>query len=302
MDNKLAIVTQTYGADINECRLLSKSIDRFVPKTIEHHIFINDEDFDLFIKDRYFKDKFLHKKSEILPKYLFNLPYKILGHKYHISPFSLPIREWIIKQICKIGAFETLPSRIEAIINIDSECIFIKPFKEDLFIKDNKYLLFRENFKEEPNHNNYCRIGQKILGLNEPISELTKYCYQSASVVFEKNNINFLEKEIARKSLFHNWKLKLCNTYRFSEYYLYGLCCNYLLDNNHHFVSNIRPFPMLNISTMDFHKFCQSIFDAIADNNVQGVWLQKHQRNNPNIANLDFDLINRFIEQKVFKQ
>lgn len=299
MNKRLAIITQTYGADINECRLLAKSIDKFVPKSIEHHIFINDDDFKLFSSDSYFKNKLLHKKSEILPKYLFRFPYKLLGHKYHISPITIPVREWIVQQICKIGVFDVLPNNVDATINIDSESIFIKPFEYSHFIKNDKYLLFQENFKEEPNHLDYCSIGKKLLGIDQPIAELSKFCYQSACVIFEKNNITDLKHYIERNSLIPNWKYKLCNTYRFSEYYLYGLCCNYILSNRNHFISNIRPFPMLDISKLNYNQFCQNIEKCILDENIQGVWLQKHQRNNHNVSNINFNLITDFIENKI---
>lgn len=46
---KLAIVTQSYKADFDECGLLCKSIDKFVPGDILHYIFVNDEDYTQFL-------------------------------------------------------------------------------------------------------------------------------------------------------------------------------------------------------------------------------------------------------------
>lgn len=103
---KIAIVTQSYKNDFNECRLLCESIDRFA-KQLDHFIFVNDEDWGLF-KALDYGNHHIFKKSVILPCYLVRVPFKILGHHFHVSPFTIPVREWIIQQICKLGAFEVL--------------------------------------------------------------------------------------------------------------------------------------------------------------------------------------------------
>lgn len=46
---KLAFITQSYKNDYKECALLCESMDRFLPKEIDHFIFVNDEDYDLFL-------------------------------------------------------------------------------------------------------------------------------------------------------------------------------------------------------------------------------------------------------------
>lgn len=43
MTQKIAIITQSYKNDYNECKLLCESIDRFSPE-LDHFIFVNDED------------------------------------------------------------------------------------------------------------------------------------------------------------------------------------------------------------------------------------------------------------------
>ena len=43
MENKVAIITQSYKNDFRECKLLCESMDKFAPN-IDHYIFVNDED------------------------------------------------------------------------------------------------------------------------------------------------------------------------------------------------------------------------------------------------------------------
>ena len=64
MTQKIAIITQSYKNDYNECKLLCESIDRFSPE-LDHFIFVNDEDIKLFQSLKYGKHK-VYKKSTIL--------------------------------------------------------------------------------------------------------------------------------------------------------------------------------------------------------------------------------------------
>lgn len=104
---KLAFITQSYKNDYKECALLCESMDRFLPKEIDHFIFVNDEDYDLFLS-LHNEHHIVYKKSTILPWWLIRCPFKVLGHHYHISPITIPVREWIIQQICKLGVFEVI--------------------------------------------------------------------------------------------------------------------------------------------------------------------------------------------------
>ena len=298
--NKIAISTQTYRADFEECKLLCKSIDAFVPSYIPHYIFVNDEDYDFFKKSNFFKDRKIYKKSDLLPRYLIGIHKKILGHQYYFSPITIPVREWIIQQICKLSVFDIIDRDIDAVINIDSEVVFLKPFNVNLFSKDNKYLLFKELFNEEPNHFDYCKIGKKILNLSQEQNTIDKYCYQSASVVFVRENLLQLHNQIRNYSFFKSWKLKLCNTYRFSEYYLYGLFNDYIYNDKNHFITNQRPFPMIDLSNSTPQSFKNDIIKIKENSKVQGVWLQKHQRNNKNMHLLSFENIEKIINQCIF--
>lgn len=75
MTQKIAIITQSYKNDYNECKLLCESIDRFSPE-LDHFIFVNDEDIKLFQSLKYGKHKVYKKQpsylglwSEFLLKY-----------------------------------------------------------------------------------------------------------------------------------------------------------------------------------------------------------------------------------------
>ncbi len=284
MNPKLAIVTQSYRGDLTECELLCESIDRFVDRDIPHYIFVNDEDYQLFkisnITDRHV----IRRKSEILPKYWLNFPFIILGHKYFITPLTIPVREWIIQQICKLGVFGTIDASIEAVMNIDSETVFMRPFRmEDIYKADTKeFVFFKEPFREEPCHYQYCEIAKKLCNLKPDTATLSRYCYMTHPVVFVRNNLQRLLDRI-RKGSWRGWKDRLGNTYRFSEYYLYGLFTDYELKMEHHYLTEKHLFPLVDIGQLPSkEKLKERINDIMSDKDILGVWLQKaHRNDNP---------------------
>lgn len=297
----LAIVTQSYKGDLKECFLLCESIDRFVDDSISHYIFVNDEDYDLFRNYGFSNRHTILKKSSILPKYWINIPLKILGHKYYISPFAIPIREWIIQQICKLGAFEVIDKSIDAIINIDSETVFMRKFVlEDIYNPlTNRYIFFKERFVEEPCHQEYCETTKKLLNLNISITDLQRHCYMSHPVIFVKENIQKLISEIENNGcLNRSWKTILGNTYRFSEYYLYGIFSDYVMNGKNHYVIDQHMFPMIDISKINNkNELKDAIEKTMNNNNTLGVWLQKSNRNASDTRYFDFKDTSEIIKE-----
>ena len=88
-------------------------------------------------------------------------------------------------------------------------------------------------------------------------------------------------KEIASHNIFKSWKLALCNTYRFSEDYLYGIFCseiNNINDTNHTIIKK-RLFPMINISGSSSEEMLrESIAEVISDRSIIGLFMQKGNR------------------------
>lgn len=297
----LAIVTQSYRGDFNECRLLCESIDRFVDKSIAHYIFVNDEDYMLFNNGSISNRHIIKKKSTILPKYWFNFPFKILGHKYFISPVTIPVREWIIQQICKLGAFDIIGDSVDAIINIDSETVFMRPFNvNDIYdVRTDKYIFFKESFREEPCHEEYCLASKKILNLPVGLDKLDKFCYMSHPVVFVRENISMLLNEINNNgTFFKNWKNILGNTYRFSEYYLYGIFTDYILNLKRHYIIDEHLFPMIDIRDIKNETMLEDAIHKIMSKPLcLGVWLQKSKRNASGTHYLNYKTIDSIVKK-----
>lgn len=293
---KLAIITQSYKNDFNECKLLCESIDRFVPE-MDHFIFVNDEDIRMFEELNY-KQHVVFKKSTILPWFLARFPFKIMGHHFHISPVTIPVREWIIQQICKLGVFEVIGDEYSAVFNIDSETVFMKPFDVSQWIKDGKYMMYRTVNVNEPSHDEYCKAAEKLLGLQGVFKEISKYNYMNTPVCFVRENTELLLEKIKKHSCLKSWKITLCNTYRFSEYYTYGIYTDKVLHMKNHFFIEKHLFPQIDISECSsLDDFRCKMEDCLTDSQAMGLWLQKKNRKLLADKYLDFYQINKIIHQ-----
>ena len=293
MDTRIAIVTQSYKNDYRECKLLCESIDRFAPQ-ISHFIFVNDEDAELFSDLNYGKHK-VYKKSVILPKYLIRLPWKIMGHHFHVSPFTIPVREWIIQQICKLGVFEVIGKEFDVTLNIDSETVLMKPFKIDELYKDGKWLMYRVPNINEPSHDDYCQAAHKLLNMKGTIGDINNWNYMNTPVVFVRENVELLLKTIG-KGYCGGWKRRLCNTYRFSEYYTYAIYTEHELNFKNHFITNKHIFPQIDISECkDIEDFNKNVSLCLNNDYTFGLWLQKKDRKRLAGKYLSFDDIQNCI-------
>lgn len=274
---KIAFITQSYKNDFKECKLLCDSIDRFVPEDIMHFIIVNDEDYKLFgtIEDSRHK---LYKKGEIIPSYFVRFPLKIAHHHFYISPFTIPVREWIMQQICKLGVFEVIGDGYDAVFNIDSEMVFMRPLNLKQLVHDGNFVMYKNNKVTQPSHNEYYKAAKRLFK-NEHIGSLT-YDYMSTPVCFTRENLQKMLSEIASHSIFRNWKLALSNTYRFSENYLYGIFCTEIMSEEecNHFITSKRLFPIVDITNPNKEDLIKQIRDKLCDPEIIGICLQKTNR------------------------
>ncbi len=296
MRNKVAIITQSYKNDYKECKLLCESIDKFVP-SIDHFIFVNDEDIDLF-QDLNYGLHHVLKKSTILPWFLIRVPWKMMGHHFHVSPFTIPVREWIIQQICKLGVFEVIGAEYDAVFNIDSETVFMKPFNLSMWKKDGKYLLYRVKNENEPSHDDYCHAAVKLLNWQGSYEDISYFNYMNTPVCFVRENIEKLLHELASNYWMRSWKLALCNTYRFSEYYTYAIYTDKILGLKNHFLIDYHVFPQIDISECaGIDDFKVKMKQVLTSEHSVGLWLQKKDRKLLADKYLDFEELEKVIKE-----
>ena len=296
MTSRFALITQSYKADLNECRLLCESIDKFAPN-IDHIIFVNDEDESLFAALNYGRHKVV-RKGVLLPRTFVRLPWKIAGHHFHISPFTLPIREWIVQQICKLAVFEYLGADYDAVFHLDSELVFMRPLNVDEWVKNGRYMMYRVDNVNEPSHDEYCNAAEALLPIDKGMPTTRQFNYMCQPTCFQRANLQEMLRHIRKRNLLRNWKYALSNTYRFSEYYLYNIFTDNVLNSRNHFHISVRPFSVVDISLIhDSSELGSEIRKQMSQPGVTGLCLQKRERKNLAAQYLPANIIESTIKQ-----
>ena len=276
---KIAFITQSYRADLAECELLCESINLFA-SGIDHYIFVNDGDVNLFAHLQTPSRHILPKRI-VAPKGFIRFPWKVAGHNFHISPFSIPMREWILQQICKLAVFKAIGSEYDAVFHIDSEVVFTKPFDIGQWVHpDGCFMMFCAENHGEPSHEEFCQAAEELLPIPKKMKSTWHYNYMCQPTCFVRQNLNCMFNAIRQKSAFPSWKYALSNTYRFSEYYLYNIFTQGVLNGENHFKIAKRPFPVIDISLIKSAQDLkqQVIAATSSDPFIAGVWLQKRDR------------------------
>lgn len=297
MDKKIAFLTQSYIKDFDECRLLCESIDRFAP-SIAHFVFVNDEDYDAFHCMDY-GNHHIYRKSLILPKYLVRIPVEVAGHHFCVSPFTIPVREWIAQQICKLGAFEVIGDEYDAVFNIDSEAVFMRPFEKSKWVNERgEFMLFRNILDSEPSKADYEMANKKLLSLtSDEMDSAFKWNFMNMPTCFERENTKLLWKELSKTVWFGGWKRALCNTYRFSENYLYATYVSERLQLRNHFFTEERTMPLVGrILCKSEEDLRLKIKEVMAAGIAMGIWLQKKNRKSMAADYLSFADVERAVK------
>jgi hypothetical protein len=123
--NQVALLTPTYGRDLEICTLLCQSVDRHVTSFSKHYLLVPDCDLALFAplaSDR----REIIPASAYLPGWLRPLP-RMIQRKRRQFWWSLrakPVSGWHVQQFLKIAAVTSLPHQRYCIL--DSDIVFFR--------------------------------------------------------------------------------------------------------------------------------------------------------------------------------
>ena len=229
------IITPSYAPDYERCKLLNHSIKKFSTDPVNHHIIIDQRDYNLFYQ---LKSETTHiiTKESILPWWIKRVPF---SKKLWFSFKTLPLRGWLVQQIIKIAS--SLYINEDVSVFIDSDVVFVRPFKlEDLLISNGKVRLFRDvegNDMQKQWHLKWHKSASQILGLSNVNMIIPDYIDQIVS--WRKDRVIQLCQHIESVSGL-SWIETLCNFWNLSEYVLYGIFIERILQekSGHNFENN----------------------------------------------------------------
>lgn len=220
-------LTLSYSGDFDVCRLLCKSMDRFVSADITHRLIVPRADLALFAPLAG-KTRKLEAQDQYLPAWFRRVPMPppkwrkrlhLPRRDVYVTPFSLPVRGWIAQQIMKISA--AAKSSADLVVHVDSDNVFVRPFALDRIYRDGKTRIYRD---ETPvgleTHARWQRMAGKLLGLEAEAFYGGEYI--DPFVVWKTGVVRGLILRLEEVSGSH-WIKTLARTQHFAEYVLYGV-------------------------------------------------------------------------------
>jgi Family of unknown function (DUF6492) len=219
--NPLALLTPTYGRDLELCTLLCESVDRHVSAFSKHYLLVPDCDLSLFSHFEGERRSVL-PASKFLPEWLRPLPRFIQrkGRRYWWSFRTQPVSGWHVQQFLKIAATISLPYQRYCIL--DSDVVFFRDFDLSHFEYPNPIPLLNipdEITSSQIRHSHWVETTHQLLGL--PTPPLPASDFIGHIIFWDQQTTRAMASRIEAVTGL-GWVEALCRAYGFSEYMLYG--------------------------------------------------------------------------------
>lgn len=219
--NPVALLTPTYGRDLELCTLLCESVDRHVGSFSKHYLLVPDCDLPLFSRFESERRSVL-PASRFLPKWLHPLPRFVQRKRrqYWWSLRTKPVSGWHVQQFLKIAATISLPHQRFCIL--DSDVVFFRDFDLSRFEVPNAIPLL--NLPDEVTsslvrHSHWVETTHRLLGL--PAPPLPASDFIGHIIFWDQQTTRAMASRIEAVTGL-DWVEALCRTHGFSEYMLYG--------------------------------------------------------------------------------
>lgn len=223
------IITPSYAPDFERCKLLNYSINKFVTTPVNHYIVVDNRDYNLFSQLQSENTQILTKES-LLPWWIKRIP---IQKNVWFSLKTLPIRGWLIQQIIKIASAQSIAENVS--VFIDSDVLFVRPFQLENLVNNDKVRLYRGcegNDVQKQWHLKWHKSAGKLLGLSEIDMTIPDYITQIVS--WRRDCVLQLCQHLENVSG-RSWIETLCNSWNISEYVLYGIFVDSILEGSRHY-------------------------------------------------------------------
>ena len=221
-----ALATPSYRGDLERCRLLCASIDRFVTGQAVHYLLVEDRDVALF-RDLEGPRRRILPESQLLPPWLRPSPDPLSFGKRRIwtglgaiARGVPPLRGWHAQQLRKFAVARAAGE--DVILFADSDMLFVRPFDLSSLERSGAIRLYRKPdaiAADMAEHRQWCENAAALLGLDKPTSP--SHDYINNLVSWRRAHVLSLLAEIERRSG-RDWVSAIARNRQFSEYLIYG--------------------------------------------------------------------------------
>lgn len=224
-----ALITPSWLPDISRCEELLSSAAQYTRGFSDHYVLIDAQDEKLF-RRRLGMQCELVIKEDLLPGWLHQ---SRLDRQWWWSMQALPVRGWILQQITKLAVTQYLGE--EAFCFVDSDIGFIRPFGAENLWSNGKLKYYRSTrkpyFYTSYRYRNWYQFAADQFDLGEEKNLNGAYIAQ----------LSAMNKATVRQLLAHievkrgrSWLEVLLQSMDFSEFVLYGVYVDEVLNNEGH--------------------------------------------------------------------
>ena len=213
------IVTPSYRPDLELCKDLVASVQRYAPPGTRHRIIVPDRDrrlFEVVEGD----NVVVSPVTTLLPRSFRKIAFRNVWVNTR-APWP-PVRGWIAQQITKLAA--AAASTADYVLLVDSDLAFVRPFTLDLYTDATRLDLYAKTDAVSaalPRHMVWDRVSHDLLGLppNEAIRRPDYICWPC---LWHTDTVRQLLDQVERICGMH-WTSAVGRQLHFSEMVLYGV-------------------------------------------------------------------------------
>lgn len=219
---KTALVTASYAADFELCRLLCETVDSMVAGLSHHYLLVAGHDVALF-RQLQSPNRTVIDEHELLPRWLKAWRDPLSGFSRHVwlSARTMPLRGWHVQQLRRMAIARHL--RDDAFLYCDSDVVFLKPFDCADLWRDGALRLYRQDnalpVDGAYDHAVWSRNAGRILAIDEP--PVSTHDYIATLIAWRRDTMSDMLARIEQISGRH-WVQAIARDRKFSECMIYG--------------------------------------------------------------------------------
>lgn len=237
VNHSTALITPSYSADFERCRLLCESVDMFVDGGVDHFILVDDGDYAQFSQlDG--NSRFVVNELDILPSWLHSIRqgFSPTSRKVWLSMKTWPMRGWHVQQLRRIAIAEHIAHA--GLLYCDSDMLFVRPFSIDDLWQGEELRLYRkpeaiatQHLPADDLHFSWTRSAAVLNGLEAP--EFPAPDYINNLVSWQRKHILDMCENIENVTG-RDWVSAIGRNRSFSECQIYGAYVDGVLNGEGH--------------------------------------------------------------------
>lgn len=230
-----ALVTASYAADFERCRLLCETVDRNVVGASHHYLLVEHRDVALFRQLEGSRRTVIDER-DLLPSWLRDMPdpTSLFKRRIWLSLKAPPLRGWHVQQLRRMAIADRIEQ--ETLVYVDSDVAFLKPFDCARFWHDGRLRLFRRDdallAAGHENQRVWSANAAAVLGIAAP--EISPHDYISTLIAWRRSSVRDMLARIEKISGRH-WVEAVCARRKFSECMIYGRFVDEVIDGAGHY-------------------------------------------------------------------